>query len=242
MENENNTAGKSTRDMASNRRKSAIWIGLIGLALFSVVELGIKYSDTLKLDSAIVGVLFFALIFLPSFIRIALKLQLRKVKRAYRGARGEELVGNLLAELSSEYYVLNDIESPYGNIDHIVIDKSGGIFLIETKAHGGKVVVDRETLLVNGKMPEKNFIGQVLQNSYWLRDRVGELLGTKPWITGFLVFTNAFVVPGKPVKGVTILNRKYLAAAIKNAGKHTSLPSPIWEHREELSKILRKNE
>ena len=105
---------------------------------------------------------------------------------------------------------MHDIESPYGNIDHIVIGKNAGIFLLETKAHGGKVEVNGETLLVNGKLPEKDFIAQALRNSYWLRDEISQIVGDKPWITPILVFTNAFVPPTRPVKGVSIINKKYL--------------------------------
>jgi hypothetical protein len=50
--------------------------------------------------------------------------------------------------------VIHDVVSPYGNIDHIVLNAQGGIFLIETKAHGGRVSVVDGRLLVNGHDPE----------------------------------------------------------------------------------------
>jgi len=43
--------------------------------------------------------------------------------------------------LSEDFYVLMELTSPYGNIDHVVIGKFGGLFLIETKSHRGNVSV-----------------------------------------------------------------------------------------------------
>ena len=57
--------------------------------------------------------------------------------------------------------------------------------------------------LVNGKMPEKDFVAQALKNSYWLREETERLLKVKPWITPVVVFTKAFVIFGPPVKGVS---------------------------------------
>ena len=115
-------------------------------------------------------------------------MKLKEEKRAIRGARSEEKIGDMLTELSEDYLVLHDIDSPYGNIDHVVFSKRNGVFLIETKSHGGKVTVEGRTLLVNGKLPEKDFIAQALQNSFWLKKEIGNLIGPSPWITPILVF------------------------------------------------------
>jgi len=96
--------------------------------------------------------------------------------------------------------VLHDIESPYGNIDHIVIGKNNGIFLLETKAHGGKVTIERGHTLGQREATEKDFIAQCLRNTYWLRDEVEKVVGLKPWISPILVFTNAFISATRPVK------------------------------------------
>ena len=98
--------------------------------------------------------------------------------------------------------------------------------------------MDGETLLVNGKLPEKDFIAQALRNSYWLRDEVSQFAGSKPWITPVLVFTNAFVSPTKPVKGVNILNKKYLLALLQRDNRPNAVNTHVWEQREEISKHL----
>lgn len=234
----NRRAGKSTREMARKRRLSALWIGLIGIVIIIVVGALLQNSKALGIGGIGILVLLILLRILPDFIEGRIDKKFKEEKRAIRGAKAEEKIGELLAELSADYYVLNDIESPYGNIDHIVIGKNSGIFLIETKAHGGKVETEGETLLVNGKPPEKDFIAQALRNSYWLRDEVSKLVGSKPWITPVIVFTNAFVSPTRPVKGVDIINKKYLANILLRANRQTAVNAQIWEQREKIGNNL----
>ena len=48
-------------------------------------------------------------------------------------------------------------------------------------------------LLVNGHDPEKEFIAQTLNNTYWLKEKVHAVVNVEAWIIPILVFTNAFV-------------------------------------------------
>ena len=41
------------------------------------------------------------------------------------------------------------------------MSKYHGIFLLETKSHRGQMQVSSNNLLVNGKLPEKDFVGQI---------------------------------------------------------------------------------
>jgi Nuclease-related domain len=209
-----NRAGKSTRQMARRRRESAACFALMGIVGFVVVILFLKNAKAAGIGGIGVLVLLFLLQALPGIINKGVDRRLKEEKRAIRGAQAEEKIGDLLAGSSTDYYVLHDVKSPYGNIDHIVISKNSGVFLLETKAHGGKVEVKGETLLVNGKNPEKDFIVQTLKNTYWLRDEIAQIVGAKPWINSIIVFTNAFVPQTKPVKGVRIINKKYLLNAL----------------------------
>jgi len=231
-------AGESARDMASRRRKSALWIALIGIAAVIVVGLFLQNANALGISGT--GVLILLILFkvITDFIEKRVDKKLKEEKRAIRGAKAEEKIGGLLADLSEDYIILNDILSPYGNIDHIVLGKNNGIFLIETKAHGGKVTADGENILVNGKSPEKDFIGQAVRNTYWLRDEVGPLLDKKPWITPVLVFTNAFVPPMRPIKGVTIVNKKYLPAVLNRPGNSSAINAQIWVQRDVIKSKL----
>ena len=100
------------------------------------------------------------------------KRMMKAERRAIRGAKAEERIGSILDTLGEDYLVIHDVGSPYGNIDHVVISERGEVFLIETKAHGGRISAVDGQLVVNGHAPEKDFIAQTLRNTYWLRDRI----------------------------------------------------------------------
>jgi hypothetical protein len=144
--------------MAKKRRQSAVWIGIFGIAVLLVLWLFLQNSKAWGIGGTGILILLFLIRIIPDLIDRKVGKKLKEEKRAIRGAKGEEKIGELLEGLPDDYHILHDIESPYGNIDHIVIAKNAGIFLLETKAHGGKVEVNGETLLVNGKLPEKDFI------------------------------------------------------------------------------------
>jgi hypothetical protein len=234
-------AGKSTREMARTRRKYAIWIAIIGVSAL-VIFIVLAYSKNIRGVLGGTGFLIVFFLGVPMITKIidrAVEKKLKEEKRALRGAKGEENIGSLLSGLSEDFYVLHDIESPYGNIDHIVFSRHNGIFLVETKAHGGKVRVEGDRLLVNGKVPEKDFIAQALKNSYWLRDEIGELIGPTPWITPAVVFSNAFVTSSKPVKGVRVINKKYLINLLKRQGMKND---QVWEQRGKIGQFLLSDE
>lgn len=232
-------AGKSTREMASRRRKSAQRIAVIGTGILIIAVLLMQKAYAFGISGiGILALLVFIRVF-GDFIDRQVDRKIKLEKRAIRGAKAEEEVGELLDELPyDKYYVLNDVESPYGNIDHIVIGKHRGIFLLETKAHGGKVRANGATLLVNGKLPEKNFVSQALKNTYWLRDKISGIIGTKPWVTPVIVFTNAFVSPTKPIKGVYIINKKYLLSLLNRTNRSNAILKQVWESKEEIESEL----
>ena len=231
-------AGKSAREMARKRRQAAVWIGVIGIAFLVILWILLQNSKALEIGGIGILVLLVLMRVVPGIIDKQVGKKLKEEKRATHGAKGEEKIGELLAGLPEDFRVLHDIESPYGNIDHIVIGKNAGIFLLETKAYGGKVEVNGETLLVNGKLPEKDFIAQALRNSYWLRDEISHIVGAKPWIIPILVFTNAFVLPTQPVKGVSIMNKKYLPAFLQNTSRSNAVNEQIWLQRDSIADRL----
>jgi len=183
-------------------------------------------------------VLLVVVLVLPSFISRKVNQKLKESKRAGRGAVAEEKVGELLAELGPDFLVLHDVECAYGNIDHLVIASNGAVFMIETKSHRGKVTVQENVLLVNGRAPEKDFIAQSLRNSFWLRDQIEPYAGKKPWVTAVLVFTNGFVQVRGPVKGVIVTNKKYLLSTIQNAVKRAQALPGVWENKDEIAGLL----
>ena len=235
-------AGRSTRVMAKRRRFSALWIGLsvvlvAGLLMSIIAFFIIPNAKGWGLTGSIFALLMMALIS-RNIIDLFMDRKLKEARRADRGADAEERVGVLLESLGEDYIMLHDVPCDYGNIDHVVFSKAGGIFMIETKSHGGKVSIENDKLLLNGHAPEKDFIAQSLSNSFWLRDKLGLVLGSKPWITSILVFTNAFVPYLKPVKGVNVINKKFLLRTIHSHAKDISGGSLIWENRDEIIKLL----
>lgn len=234
----NYRAGKSTRKMAARRRANGwLWL-VVGFVAILVVNQLLFNSPDLDLGNWGIILLFPLLGFLLNLAETFSRKQYKAERRAERGAVAEERIGNILSELGEGYLVLHDIVSPYGNIDHLVISRQAGIFLIETKAHGGRVSFSQAGLLVNSHAPEKDFVAQALRNVYWLRQQVAPLLGKKPWITALIVFTNAFVEAGRPVRGVSVINGKYLLRFIQRPAPPKPENEMLWEKRHEILRAL----
>jgi hypothetical protein len=239
MPDKSQRAGKSTREMAAKHRTTAIIIVLIGIVAIIVIGVISQNAKALGIGGmGVIVLLILARYFIPDMVKSQVNNKLKAEKRAIRGARAEEKIGEMLEKLNQEYMVMHDVESPYGNIDHIVIGKNNGIFLVETKSHGGKVEVHEDTLFLNGKPTEKDFIAQALKNVYWLRDEIAQIIGAKPWITPIVVFTNAFIGPTKPIKGVNIVNKRYLNAILKMQSRQSSINTQVWEAREKIAERL----
>lgn len=231
-------AGESTRKMAADRRRTTLYIVIGIIAVTIILSVAINKWQSLGLGGGTVLVMLIILKIMPDLIDKPLKKRRQLEKRAIRGAAGEEAVGQILETLGENFYVIHDVNSPYGNIDHIVIGHHTGIFLIETKAHGGKIDLSTGELLLNGKSPEKDFIAQALKNTYWLRDIVAGFIGLKPWIKPVLVFTNAFVPFGKPIKGVNVINKKFLISFLQQQKNTDPTTEQIWDAREEMANQL----
>jgi hypothetical protein len=155
-----------------------------------------------------------------------------------KGATGEKKVGEILSTLGEDYQIWHDITCPYGNIDHIVLSKKGNIFLIETKSHSGDIKIKGDRIFKDSKPLEKDFIKQCLHNMGTLRKILYEVTGKEIWVIQFLVFTNAFVTPAKPIKGVTVINAKFLCQAIKENNRKNRGNPDIWEKRDLLTTRL----
>jgi hypothetical protein len=230
-------AGTSTRKMAETRRKNAFRIGIIVLAVFFVIFLFTLDKENVKsIGVGGTAVLLMLVLVGPKITENILDKKLKESDRAIRGAKAEEKIGDLLDGLKENYLVVHDINCAYGNIDHLVISQKGNLFMVETKSHHGKITVDDGRVLLNGHDPEKDFIAQSLRNSYWLRDLIGNETGTKPWVTPLLVFTNAYVIASKPVKGVYVLNKKYLEQMIRSMDMKNRGNPIVWEKRREWLK------
>lgn len=234
MPKTHNQAAKSTREMASKRRQQMLLWGIFGLIALIIIYIITSNPRQFGVGGGGILVLLLAVrIIIDSFDSYSRK-QEKKIRRADRGADAEEQIGDLLSGLDGDFEVLHDVESPYGNIDHVVFSRMGGIFLLETKSHRGKIITTESEILLNGHAPEKDFVAQALKNSYWLREEAERVLQLKPWITPVVVFTNAFVQGRQPVKGVRVINKRYLLELLQKPVKTNEINSKVWEQREML--------
>lgn len=148
----------------------------------------------------------------------------------------------ILAKLpGKEYAVFNNVQTRYGDIDHIVIRRDGAVYLLEDKSHRGRVTWDGKRLLLNGWLFEKDFICQINMNIAWLRELLKKRLGVNPWIVACLVFPNALLYSDKnkrvlrlrPVKRVNVVCTGFLKRLIELYVPRTARPE-IWEQREAM--------
>jgi hypothetical protein len=223
-------AGRSTRDLADRRYLIRASFGLLALLIGWVFMKVLPHTQTVGIG--VVVLLFVGFKVVMNMLESNIDTKILEEKRAIRGAVAEEKIEAILDQLGDEQVVLHDVRCEFGNIDHIVLSKSHGVFLIETKAHGGRVTVVNSKIEVNGKPPEKDFIAQTLRNTYWLADELKAITGATAWVTAVIVFTNAFVEKSRPIKGIKVTNKKFLLQHIQQVVK--PLPPEIWDAREKI--------
>jgi hypothetical protein len=237
MSNQSHKAGASTRELAKKRWIKGLLIFWSLIAIIGGFIALIANQKELGLGGIGVFVLLVFMQLVAHYFDNRLDTQMKTQRRAVRGAVGEEVIGALLQTLPDDFLVLHDVVSQYGNIDHIVLSKKGGVFLIETKAHYGYVMVQEDKLLVNGKPPEKNFIYQILNNTYWLREQIETVIGVKPWVNGIIVFTKAIVPSDLKIKNIILTDKNHLLSSLQGVS-FAPVTQKVWEQREEISKKL----
>jgi hypothetical protein len=233
-----NPAGESTQKMAAwyageNRVQRMFTFVFWGAMIICVPLMFIFPSSSIKL-------LLFALV-MYCIIDFILKKekQSKKLKATYaKGAKGEIEIGQILAQLGGDFAVWHDVAGKYGNFDHVVLSKSGQLFMIETKANGGRVRVVGEKILINNYEPDKNMIRQCTSNWMALRDTVQARTGKTVFVIPLLVFTNAFVERSKPVKSIRIINKKFLKQAIYENCRGKVDRTHLWDDLAALDRLF----
>lgn len=232
-------AGKSTLEMARRRRWQIVGIGLIFLVPLLILTFFFS-NRAIEIRFGSYGILaaILLLLIVPKVADWFMARKAKESRRALKGAQMEEKVAEILAKLDGRFLVIHDVNCANGNIDHLVLNRNGQVFMIETKSHNGTVEAKDNKVYINGHQPEKDFIQQCLRNSYWLREQIEVVTGEKPWVTPVLVFANAFVTCRKPIKGVMILNKKILLSFIQRRTPATRPVSVLWEKRYEILKQI----
>lgn len=239
MTDPHHIAGRSTREMAARRgRLSGLVLGLaitICLALLvglTLLRIAPGIGAPIFVGLAIVGV---RLIW--SLATFSGQLDRAKA-RAERGAVAEEHVGALLDSLGPDFVSLHDLPCAYGNIDHLVIGAKCGLVLIETKSHRGHVTARGDSLLVNGRRPEKSYTRQALRNTVWLRDQIEGIVGFRAWVTPLLLFTNATIGVQRPVERVWVTHVRDLVSFLATGRGDPARAAEVWQARDAIRERL----
>jgi hypothetical protein len=223
MTNSHGIAGRNAREMAQQRYKKvafyAALLFLISIGIFSnlynITKIGLPITIILA-----VAILMFANRLEKKGLHVK-----KRAKDADRGAHAEEVVAERLQDLPDGYHVFHDIAFDGFNIDHVVVG-SGGIFLVETKSHSGTVDAKGDTLVLNGVQPPKNFLNQTWSQTYQLKEFLKKQASKEYVVKPILCFTRAFVKVRQPVKGIAIVNKKYLTTYLSKQ-QQSLLPEDI---------------
>lgn len=224
--NHNNNAGNSARQIALKYRfkRKIICFGGIFIIFFIV------YLHTNNMNNIYIGL--GAIIVMSLVDKIIEKIAdnaYNHEKKARKGEKAEIQVASILNNVKGDKIIFHDINKGRGDIDHIVMSKEHGLFLIETKSHHGNITVENNMILINGKMPEKDFIKQTLRNISWLKEQIKKNTGLDVWVEAIIVFTNGFVKEWKPVNGIKIRNAKYLLKTIEESKSNKYIINKLYQ-------------
>jgi hypothetical protein len=138
------------------------------------------------------------------------------------------LADRMFRSLPDDCTVFHDIDTGYGRIEHILLSRKYGLFVIETKQHPGKVTSAESLLVINNLPPEQDFFVKVLWNSFWLREKVRESSRLDALVTPVIVFANATVDVIEPVNGVIVTDPDGLPASILKAKINPEISASLW--------------
>jgi hypothetical protein len=185
----------------ATKRLHAIWT----LAIITMAALGVIGGFTVgsssrlvtlpPLSSMFLSVALLMLMFLVARVAFRRMDELEKERESMRkGAAGEKSVAHTLSKLPEEFRVVNDVQTPTGNLDHVVIGPTG-VFVIETKNCRGMIGADEKgELTLNGKPATKAHVKRFVARMMETRDRIQVLApGVNLFFQAVMVFTSAWV-------------------------------------------------
>jgi hypothetical protein len=163
------TAGGFLAGLFLNRHEFPIFPGivfiLIAVVVWVVAIFGVRWLERLEKE----------------------RISMRK------GAAGEVLVGARLADFPDEFYVINDLTTPFGNLDHVVVGPTG-VFVIDAKNWRGVVASDGTgELLHNGEPTDKPMVRSFVGRLMGIKDQIRNLSRLDPYFQGVFAFTSARV-------------------------------------------------
>jgi hypothetical protein len=224
--------GQNIRELAKKRRRRAIAsfgsaAGIIACLPIAAITESVVAKIYANLKPPADSPITFPLVFYAIFAAVALIIAInglslwKKANRATQGAKGEEATGKQLTELKRESW---DIEygmrlgSGLGDADIVCVSPGGKVFVIDVKAHRGKVVSDGKNLYRRtrrNKYPfEKNFLRQSMKQAFQVKQQKG-----LNFVTPIVAFSDARVsVPSGKVAGVYVVGGKRLVGLLRGLG------------------------
>ncbi len=192
----------ATQEAVRRRRKFVIAVLLVIATLGIMQGLAVGLSVTLQSVSTWISVLSgFALVLgIWGIVRWAFpKMDALEIDftRARRKSVSEAAVAMELASFPDTYRIINDVRTPAGRFDHVVVGPSG-VFVLKTQDWRGIVAGDGTgELICNGQPLDQphvwHFIGQLMD----LRQQVKTLIpDLYPYFQGVFVFTAARLEAG----------------------------------------------
>lgn len=213
------TTGQSIRIFQKMLLTTMIVILAIGIfegVLLSTIVLQWGHMSWALLGLATIGAFAVRQVCLFQHARIA---RFEKDRNTWRkGTAGERITAGVLESLSDDYWIINDVGTPAGNFDHIVVGPTGA-FAIETKNWRGLIAGDGNgELLLNGSpLPVRHvskFIGRIMG----VRETVVALTRRNDlFIKGLMIFPKARVdVRWGQTSSADCLTEESLCAYIEN--------------------------
>jgi len=120
------------------------------------------------------------------------------IENWHTGADSERRTEKALRVLESEGWVaLHDLSTAFGNIDHVVVGP-GGVFLLNSKQHGGISTVEGDLVRVvrrtnvRGTYTNSDIANNTRGAAWGLNRELNGALGRAPWVQGVVVFWSPF--------------------------------------------------
>ncbi|MFA5031010.1 MAG: nuclease-related domain-containing protein [Patescibacteria group bacterium] len=210
----------------------------IGSALFGFLK-------NFKINTTIVGLIVLIILWAPLFWLVLrmYKKYLSESDKYHRGRKGEGAIWYELQKLNNQYHVYQDavIKGNQWNIDFIVLGPKG-LFVVEVKSHTGNITYANNTLLLNGKPFEKDFLSQIKKQETGLSKFLKSQLGKDIKIQPVIVFSHKWATMHfgmNPVSnsGVYVVQKRLLNKLINSAQQVFSL-NDISKIGEQLEKLV----
>ena len=174
----------------------------------------------------------FLLLLLAAALAAVVPFSRRRLQAFMKGARGEEWVARLLAFLPAGFTVYHGLRPPDAeglpagaDLDHVVVGPNG-VSLVETKHWSGRIGVEDGRILVNGTVPQRPPLEQVMASAGTLREALRRACGAPVEVQPIVCFA-AGAVSGEPVgvSGVIVCRDRVLLDAVRREREATLEPA-----------------